>query len=72
MSLFTYPLAFFFLLSSAAIDRPMPSRVTSDRDERTQNNYSSKPAIKSADWVRDAVIYCVYLRSFSPAGTFAA
>ena len=29
------------------------------------------PAIKSADWVRDATIYSVYLRSFSPEGTFA-
>ena len=29
------------------------------------------PALKSADWVRDAVIYSVYLRSFSPEGTFA-
>ena len=31
-----------------------------------------KPAIKSADWVKDAIIYCVYLRSFSPEGTFDA
>jgi glycosidase len=31
-----------------------------------------KPAIKSADWVKDAIIYCVYLRSFSPEGTFVA
>jgi glycosidase len=30
------------------------------------------PALKSADWVTNAAIYCVYLRSFSPEGTFAA
>jgi cyclomaltodextrinase / maltogenic alpha-amylase / neopullulanase len=29
-------------------------------------------ALKSADWVTNATIYCVYLRSFSPEGTFAA
>ena len=29
------------------------------------------PARTSAPWVRDAVIYSVYLRSFSPEGTFA-
>lgn len=33
--------------------------------------YSGMPAIRSADWVREAVIYSVYLRSFSPEGTFA-
>ncbi len=31
---------------------------------------SSSQARPSADWVRDAVIYEVYLRSFSPEGTF--
>jgi glycosidase len=29
-------------------------------------------ALKSAEWVNNAVIYCVYLRSFSEEGTFAA
>jgi glycosidase len=28
-------------------------------------------ALKSADWVHDAAIYCAYLRSASPEGTFA-
>lgn len=32
--------------------------------------YSKMPARQSASWVRDAVIYEVYLRSFSPDGTF--
>jgi glycosidase len=29
------------------------------------------PALRSADWVREAAIYCVYVRSFSPEGNFA-
>ena len=37
-----------------------------------KNQYSGQHAIKSADWVKDAIIYCVYLRSFSPEGTFEA
>jgi len=32
--------------------------------------YARREARQSAPWVRDAVIYCVYLRSFSPEGTF--
>ena len=32
--------------------------------------YATMPARESAPWVRDAVIYSVYLRSFSPEGTF--
>jgi cyclomaltodextrinase / maltogenic alpha-amylase / neopullulanase len=32
--------------------------------------FADLPARQSADWVRDAVIYSVYLRSFSPEGTF--
>jgi len=35
-------------------------------------SYADKPALRSADWVKDGVIYCVYLRSFSKEGTFAA
>ena len=35
-----------------------------------KNESTSQYALKSADWVKDAVIYCVYLRSFSPEGTF--
>jgi cyclomaltodextrinase / maltogenic alpha-amylase / neopullulanase len=33
--------------------------------------FADIPARMSAPWVRDAVIYSVYLRSFSPEGTFA-
>jgi glycosidase len=32
---------------------------------------AGESALKSAEWVRDAVIYSVYVRSFSPEGTFA-
>ena len=32
--------------------------------------YAVHPARRSADWVRDAVVYEVYLRSFSAEGTF--
>jgi len=37
-----------------------------------QGEYYGQPARTSAPWVRDAVIYEVYLRSFSPDGTFRA
>lgn len=40
-------------------------------DELLKSPYFGKPALRSADWVKDAVIYSVYLRSFSPEGTFA-
>jgi glycosidase len=30
------------------------------------------PGVDSPDWVKDAVLYCVYLRSFSKEGTFSA
>ena len=33
--------------------------------------YAGMNARQSADWVRDGAIYSVYLRSFSPEGTFA-
>ena len=33
---------------------------------------TDQTSLKSADWVRDAVIYCAYLRSFSDEGTFDA
>ncbi|MFA6233865.1 MAG: alpha-amylase family glycosyl hydrolase [Bacteroidota bacterium] len=35
------------------------------------DHYGMKP-VESADWVRDAVVYEVYVRSFSKEGTFAA
>ncbi len=40
-------------------------------EELLKSPFFGTPAIKSPDWVRDAVIYEVYLRSFSPEGTFA-
>jgi len=40
-------------------------------DDMLKGPYSGTPALHSADWVREAVIYSVYLRSFSPEGTFA-
>jgi len=40
-------------------------------DELLMSPYFGTPAMKSADWVRDAAIYSVYLRSSSPEGTFA-
>ncbi len=41
-------------------------------EELLKSDYFGTPALKSADWVKDAVIYSVYLRSFSREGTFAA
>ncbi len=41
-----------------------------DIDELRHGKHHATPARASADWVRDAVIYEVYLRSFSPEGTF--
>jgi 1,4-alpha-glucan branching enzyme len=35
-----------------------------------KKNYSELDARKSVDWVKDAVVYEVYLRSFSKEGTF--
>jgi glycosidase len=40
--------------------------------EENRQSIAQTSAIKSADWVREAIIYCVYLRSFSHEGTFAA
>ena len=40
-------------------------------EELLKSPYFGKPALKSADWVKDAVIYSIYLRSFSVEGTFA-
>ena len=47
------------------------SLVPRDRvPEMYKTKYSEVPARHSEDWVRDAVIYEVYLRSFSREGTF--
>ncbi|MGB5874356.1 MAG: alpha-amylase family glycosyl hydrolase [Bacteroidota bacterium] len=45
---------------------------TKHLDAFLKSPYFGMPARASADWVRDAVIYSVYLRSFSEEGTFAA
>ena len=45
---------------------------TSRLEDLLKSQYFGKPALRSADWAKDAVIYSVYLRSFSPEGTFAA
>jgi len=52
------------------IYRPVTLIPTRSLDELLKGPYYGTPALKSADWVRDAVIYCVYLRSFSPEGNF--
>jgi cyclomaltodextrinase len=39
-------------------------------DELKKSAFYGKPALKSADWVKDAVIYSAYLRSASKEGTF--
>lgn len=41
-------------------------------DDLLRSPYHDMQPVSSADWVSDAVIYEVYLRSFSPEGTFAA
>ncbi len=40
-------------------------------DDVLKGPYFGKEARQSAEWVKDAVIYSVYLRSFSREGTFA-
>ena len=52
------------------IYRPVTLISTRLLDELLKSPYYGMPALKSADWVKDAVIYSVYLRSFSPEGTF--
>lgn len=53
------------------IYKPVTLIETRHLDDLLKSSYYGKPALKSADWVRDAVIYEVYLRSFSKEGTFA-
>ena len=52
------------------IYKPVTLIPTRALDELLKGPYYGTPALKSADWVRDAVIYSVYLRSFSPSGNF--
>jgi glycosidase len=53
------------------IYRPVTLIETRALDDLMKSRYFGIPARRSADWVKDAVIYQVYLRSFSKAGTFA-
>jgi cyclomaltodextrinase / maltogenic alpha-amylase / neopullulanase len=53
------------------IYRPVTIIETRALDNLLKSPYSGKPALRSADWVKDAVLYEVYLRSFSKEGTFA-
>lgn len=53
------------------IYKPVTLIETKHLDDLLKGPYYGKPALRSADWVKDAVIYEVYLRSFSKEGTFA-
>jgi len=53
------------------IYKPITLVPTAELDDLLRGPFSGTPALKSADWVRDATIYSVYLRSSSPEGTFA-
>lgn len=52
------------------ITRPVYLGVCDRLDDLMQGEHAGQPARPSADWVRDAVVYCAYLRSASPEGTF--
>lgn len=53
------------------IYKPITLIATRNIDELLKSIYHGKPARASAEWVRNARIYSVYLRSFSEEGTFA-
>src|SRR5512135_1295857 len=53
------------------IYRPVTLIETAALPELLRGPLYGTPALRSVDWVREAVIYSVYLRSFSPEGTFA-
>jgi glycosidase len=52
--------------------RPITLIRTDSIDQLLRTPFASMEARKSAEWVKDAVIYEVYLRSFSKEGTFKA
>jgi glycosidase len=52
------------------IYKPVTLIESTRLEELLKGPYADRQALRSADWVRDAVIYEVYLRSFSPEGTF--
>lgn len=47
-------------------------RAYVEEDELLRSRYYGMKPVKSADWVRDAVIYEVYPRAFTKEGTFQA
>jgi glycosidase len=53
------------------IYRPITLIETEALPELLKGPLYGTPALQSADWVREATIYSVYVRSFSPEGTFA-
>jgi cyclomaltodextrinase / maltogenic alpha-amylase / neopullulanase len=53
------------------IYRPVTLIDTGSLGLLLRSPFADMQARKSADWVRDGAIYSVYLRSFSPEGTFA-
>lgn len=54
------------------IYKPVVLIPRSEVQNALKSPYADERARMSADWVRDAVIYEVYLRSFSPEGTIKA
>jgi cyclomaltodextrinase / maltogenic alpha-amylase / neopullulanase len=54
------------------IYKPVTIVPTNELDQLLRTKYAEYEAKKSAEWVKDAVIYEVYLRSFSKEGTFKA
>jgi cyclomaltodextrinase / maltogenic alpha-amylase / neopullulanase len=54
------------------IYKPVKIIATDEVDDQLKTKYAQIEAKKSAEWVKNAVIYEVYLRSFSKEGTFKA
>jgi cyclomaltodextrinase / maltogenic alpha-amylase / neopullulanase len=54
------------------IYKPVTIIPTNELDQFLRTKFSAMKAKKSAEWVKDAVIYEVYLRSFSKDGTLKA
>lgn len=52
------------------IYKPITLIESKSVDELLKSEYFGKPPVRSADWVKDAVIYSAYLRSASKEGTF--
>ena len=54
------------------IYKPVVIIPTAEVEQVLQTKYAAMEARKSLDWVKNAIIYEVYLRSFSKEGTFRA